>query len=167
MTKSETEVLNHQQITDRIVRIAWQMYEDFSGEESLILAGIAERGYRFAELLKAELGKISPIRVDLIKITINKDNPLAKEPETDSDLNFEDRHIIVVDDVLNSGATLIYGVRYFLNYRTRGIRTAVLVDRSHKRYPVKGDFKGISLSTSLMEHVEVQIHQEPYSVVIS
>lgn len=167
MASSQTEVLNHQQITDRIRRIAWQIYEDFATEPEIILAGIAERGHRFAELIKEELDKISPIEAKVIRLVIHKDDPLARDPETDSRENFEGKQIIVVDDVLNSGATLIYGVRFFLKYRTKGIRTAVLVDRSHKRYPVKGDFKGISLSTSIMEHVEVQIHEEPYSVVIS
>lgn len=167
MSSGQTEVLNHQQITDRIRRIAWQIYEDFATEPGIILAGIAERGYRFAELIKNELDAISPIQSDLIKLVIHKDDPLAKEPVVDSDQDFNEKQVIVVDDVLNSGATLIYGVRFFLNYRTKGIRTAVLVDRSHKRYPVKGDFKGISLSTSIMEHVEVQIHEQPYSVVIS
>ena len=167
MTSSQTEVLNHQQITDRITRIAWQMYEDFANEDELILAGIAARGHRLAELIQAELSAISPINARVIKVVINKEDPLAIDPQVSTDENFDGKQIIVVDDVLNSGATLIYGVRYFLNYRTKGIRTAVLVDRSHKRYPVKGDFKGISLSTSILEHVEVQIHEEPYSVVIS
>jgi pyrimidine operon attenuation protein/uracil phosphoribosyltransferase len=167
MTSSQTEVLNHQQITDRIRRIAWQIFEDFANEPKIILAGIAERGHRFAELIKEELDAISPIEAKLIKVVIHKDDPLAKDPVVDTDEDFEDKQIIVVDDVLNSGATLIYGVRFFLKFRVKGIRTAVLVDRSHKRYPVKGDFKGISLSTGIMEHVEVQILKEPYSVVIS
>lgn len=167
MLSGQTEVLNHRQITDRIKRIAWQIYEDFATEHEIILAGIAERGYRLAELIKKELDSLSPIKAELIKLVIHKDDPLAREPEINSQVDFNDKQVIVVDDVLNSGATLIYGVRFFLNYRTKGIRTAVLVDRSHKRYPVKGDFKGISLSTSLMEHVEVQIHKEPYSVIIS
>ena len=167
MTSSQTEVLNHQQITDRIRRIAWQIYEDFATEPEIILAGIAERGHRLAELIKVELDGISPIKAKVIRLIIHKEDPLAKDPETESKEDFNGKQIIVVDDVLNSGATLIYGVRYFLDFRTKGIHTAVLVDRSHKRYPVKGDYKGLSLSTSIMEHVEVQIHKEPYSVVIS
>ena len=162
-----TEVLNHQQIADRIRRISWQIYEDFLGEQEVILAGIAERGYQLAILLSKELSAISPLAVEVMRIKVNKEDPLAKAPELDGSTKLEGKHVIVVDDVLNSGATLIYGVRYFLDYRVKGIKTAVLVDRSHKNYPVKGDFKGISLSTSIQEHVQVQLDKEPYSVVIS
>lgn len=167
MTKGQTEVLNHGQIVDRIKRIAWQVYEDFSNEDEIILAGIAERGYLFAELLQKEILAISPLKIVLVRIIINKEDPIAQEPKLEGTTELEGKQIILVDDVLNSGSTLIYGVRYFLNFRIKGIRTAVLVDRSHKRYPVKGDFKGISLSTGILEHVEVQLHKEPYSVLLS
>ena len=167
MSNVQTEVLNHSQIMARIKRIAWQIYEDFAEENELILAGIADGGYRFAELIQMELSAISPIKVLLLRIRINKKDPLADPPVLEGSTDPNDKQIIVVDDVLNSGSTLIHGVKYFLNYKTRGIRTAVLVDRSHKRYPVKGDFKGISLSTGILEHVEVQIEREPYLVVIS
>jgi pyrimidine operon attenuation protein/uracil phosphoribosyltransferase len=75
--------------------------------------------------------------------------------------------VVVVDDVLNSGATLIYGVKFFLDHPVKRITTAVLVDRNHKRYPVKADFKGISLSTTLLERVEAHIEQEPFAVYLS
>ncbi len=167
MSKGQTEVLNHEQIADRITRIAWQVYEDFAEETEVILAGIAGGGYRFAELIREELEKISPLNIKLIKVVINKDNPRAEPPRVSKELNFDGKQIVVVDDVLNSGSTLIYGVRYFLDFDAKGISTAVLVDRSHKRYPVKGDFKGISLSTGILEHVSVQLDKLPYSVVIS
>jgi pyrimidine operon attenuation protein/uracil phosphoribosyltransferase len=59
---------------------------------------------------------------------------------------------------VNSGTTLIYAVRHFLNVPKK-FKTAVLVDRNHKKYPVKADFKGISLSTSLLEHVQVVLRE--------
>ena len=66
------------------------------------------------------------------------------------------KSLVLVDDVLNSGATLIYAVKHFLNTETKQIKTAVLINRNHKKYPVKADFKGISLSTTTVSHVKVR-----------
>ncbi len=163
-----TEVLNHQQVSTRIRRMAWQIYENNSTHPEIILAGIMERGHLLASKIAEVLREISPLKVSLHKIVLDKQNPLSSsvnlEPEAG---NLDGRTITVVDDVLNSGATLIYGVRYFLQFPVREIKTAVLVDRNHKRFPVKADFKGLSLSTSMMEHVSVNIDQEPYSVRVS
>jgi pyrimidine operon attenuation protein/uracil phosphoribosyltransferase len=67
---------------------------------------------------------------------------------------------VLIDDVLNSGTTLIYGVRHFLDVPLKKFKTAVLVDRNHKQYPVKADFKGLSLSTSLRENVQVVLDEK-------
>lgn len=166
-TTATTEVLSHQQIHDRIRRIAWQIYENHSDKEEVILAGIVERGYKLAELLAKELENISPLNVQLIPIRLSKKNPLHEEPDFQTDQPLEGKSIVVVDDVLNTGRTLIYGVKYFLDYEVGSIKTVVLVDRNHKSFPVKADFKGLSLSTNLKEHVEVQIQEEPYSVTVS
>jgi pyrimidine operon attenuation protein/uracil phosphoribosyltransferase len=168
-TLKTTEVLNHQQVVDRIKRIAWQIYENNSESEELILAGISDRGYAMAQKLSSAITKISPLQIHLFRINLNKRDLLGSsielEPEMNQDLT--GKTIIVVDDVLNSGATLIYGVKHFLQFKLKEIKTVVLVDRNHKKYPVKADFKGLSLSTSMMEHVDVNIRQEPYSVHIS
>tara|TARA_B100001245_G_C22894391_1_gene431507 strand:+ start:3879 stop:4325 length:447 start_codon:yes stop_codon:yes gene_type:complete len=148
--------------------MAWQIYESNSSNTDIILAGIANGGYLLAEKIVAELRKISPLEVNLHKIIMNKKDPLGSEMHLEPEAgNLQGRSITVVDDVLNSGNTLIYGVRYFLQFPVREIKTAVLVDRNHKRFPVKADFKGLSLSTSLMEHVDVNIEKEPYSVKVS
>ena len=64
--------------------------------------------------------------------------------------------LVLIDDVLSSGSTLIYGVKHFLEVPLIKFKTAVLVNRNHKNFPVKADFKGISLSTSLKEHIQVE-----------
>lgn len=163
-----TEVLNHQEVLDRIKRIAWQIYENHSHGGELIIAGIELRGYILAEKIVKVLEEISPIQCSLHKIKLNKRNLLNGGLEIDPiTSSLEDKCIIVVDDVLNSGGTLIYGVKYFLEFDVKEIKTVVLVDRNHKRFPVKADFKGLSLSTSMMEHVDVNIEKEPFSVQIS
>ena len=168
MPETATQVLNHQQVMDKISRIAWQIYEEYHSQEKVVIAGIARRGYVLAQHIKTELEKISPLQIDLRELKLNKDHPLDEDVQIKpSQEDFEDQNIVVVDDVLNSGATLIYGVRYFLGFTIRSMSTAVLVDRNHKRYPIKADFKGLSLSTSLQEHVNVNIEEEPFSVKVS
>lgn len=151
-----TIILNHQQIEHKIRRIAYQIYETNLNEPEFILAGIQENGYILAEKLYTELSQICDIPIKLCKVKINKNNVL--EPISTS-LNKEEyinRSVVLVDDVLSTGTTLIYGVKHFLEVPLKRLKTAVLVDRNHKKYPVKADFKGISLSTSLQEHIEVR-----------
>lgn len=167
-TMTGTEVLNHQQVVDRINRIAWQIYENNSEDKELVLAGIASGGELLAHKLCEVLKKISPLKISLHTIYLNKKDLLGDSFEIKPAItDYKGKTIIVVDDVLNSGATLIYGVKHFLEFEVKEIKTVVLVDRNHKRFPVKADFKGLSLSTSMMEHVEVILDQEQYSVQLS
>jgi pyrimidine operon attenuation protein/uracil phosphoribosyltransferase len=168
MTSLPTQVLDHQEVFHKINRIAWQIYEEHHKHKSIILAGIAVRGYALAALLAVELKKIGELDVLLAKIELDKTNPLNSTAKVSgAGKDFTNKSIVVIDDVLNSGSTLIYGVRFFLDFKVQSIHTVVLVDRSHKRYPVKADFKGLSLSTAMQEHVEVHIESEPYSVSVS
>lgn len=159
MKKTAVLILDHSQINHRIKRIAYQIYESNVSEKYIVLAGIAANGFELAKKLKAELERISEIRVDLCHVKINKKNPLEKIETSLTPEDYRDRSFVLVDDVLNSGTTLIYGVRHFLEVPLKQFRTAVLVDRSHKKYPVKADYKGISLSTSLNETVQVHFSQ--------
>lgn len=148
-------ILSHQEIEHKIKRIAYQIYETFVDEEEIILAGIAKNGYVFAEKLAAELSRISSIKIALCEVYIDKLDPFKPITTSLSKEKYQNKGIILVDDVLNSGTTLVYGVKHFLDVPLKKFKTAVLVDRNHKKYPVKVDFKGISLSTSLQEHVQV------------
>lgn len=165
---ASTLVLDDQQVKDRIKRMAWQVYETHQDETEIILAGIVENGFRLAELLAVDIQAISPLKISLFRIAIDKRNPLAGSPKLDPPtVELEGKPILVVDDVLNTGSTLIYGVKHFLEFNVNQIKTIVLVDRNHKNFPVKADFKGLSLSTNLMEHVEVNITESPFSVKVS
>lgn len=149
------KILDHTAIQHKIKRIAFQIYESNSNEEEVILAGIANNGYKFAERLADVLSEISPIKTTLCKVTMDKKNPLGTVETSMSPEEYKDKSVILIDDVLNSGTTLVYGVKHFLNVPLKRFKTAVLVNRNHKKYPVKADFKGISLSTSLNESVKV------------
>lgn len=156
MTTESNIILDNVQINQKIKRIAYQIFESNSNETEVIIAGIVGNGYIFAEKLVATLTEISNLQVTICEVTINKKKPL--EPITTS-LKVEDyknKSLVLVDDVLNSGTTLIYGVKHFLDVPLKRFKTAVLVNRNHKKYPVKADFKGVSLSTSIKEHIQVE-----------
>lgn len=150
-------ILDHQTITQKTRRIAFQILESNYDVEEIILAGINGNGYIFSKKIKEHLEHISDLKITLCKVLIDKKNPLSGiSTSIDKDL-YTNKNIVLVDDVLNSGRTLIYGVKHFLEVPLASFKTAVLVDRNHKSYPVKADFKGISLSTSMQEKVELDL----------
>ncbi|MCE2611595.1 phosphoribosyltransferase [Flavobacteriaceae bacterium D16] len=149
-------ILSHQQIQHKIRRIAYQIYETNVDEDKIILAGIVGGGLEFAKKIQRALKKITEAEIILCKVQMDKKNPLGSGVTTSlPEEGYKNESVVLVDDVLNSGTTLIYGVHHFLQTPLKKLKTAVLVNRNHKKYPVKADFKGISLSTSLQEHVEV------------
>ncbi len=149
-------ILSHQQIQHKIRRIAYQIYETNVNEDKIVLAGIAGGGLEFAKKIQRVLRKITEAEIVLCKVQMDKKNPLVSGVKTSiPEEDYTNQSVVLVDDVLNSGTTLIYGVHHFLQTPLKKLKTAVLVNRNHKKYPVKADFKGISLSTSLQEHVEV------------
>jgi len=157
MAASKTLILDHDKIIQKVNRIAYQIFEDNYTEKEIIIAGIAPKGYQFAKLLSETLEKISKIKIQLVELKINKDNPIESKIELSiNEKDLSDKVIIVVDDVLNSGKTLIYGVNYFLNGPIKKLSTAVLVNRNHRRFPISADYVGTSLSTTLQDHVEVK-----------
>lgn len=148
-------ILDSEQIQNKVRRIAFQIYESNVDESQLILAGISKSGFHFAKKLKSSLEAISDLEIMLCEVNVDKKNPLNPVITSLEPSEYTNKSIVLIDDVLNSGATLIYGVKHFLDVPLKKFKTAVLVDRSHKKFPVKADFKGISLSTSLHEMVQV------------
>jgi pyrimidine operon attenuation protein / uracil phosphoribosyltransferase len=148
-------ILTNQEIEHTIKRIAYQIYETFVDEEDIVIAGIASNGYIFAEKIARELNAISTLKVSLCEVKINKLQPFLPVTTSLPKEEYSNKGLVLVDDVLNSGTSLIYAVRHFLDVPLKKFKTAILVNRNHKKYPVKADFKGISLSTSSLEHVKV------------
>jgi pyrimidine operon attenuation protein/uracil phosphoribosyltransferase len=166
MKKTEVLILDPVEISHKIKRIAYQIYESNVNEDHIVLAGILKSGFELAKKLQKELEKISELQVTLCEVKVNKKDPLQKVVTSLPSEEYKDKSIVLVDDVLNSGTTLIYGVRHFLEVPLKQFKTAVLVDRSHKKYPVKADFKGISLSTSINETVKVHLKEGDSRVVL-
>ena len=151
---STTEILGADAIYQKIQRLAWELYDRHSKADELYVVGIKENGYWLAERLVEKLSTISEIKVHLVPLVLDKDTP---NPE-DMDIQVpEGAHVALVDDVLNSGRTLIWAVIKLMEYRPQQLSTTVLVDRSHKRYPVKADLKGLSLSTTMRETVHLNV----------
>ena len=160
-------ILNHQEIVHKIRRMAYQIYEANVNESEIVIAGIAENGFELAKLLEQQVSAIAPFDVKLCRVSMNKSNPID---QVSCDCNLDDlknQSIVLVDDVLHSGTALIYGVSYFLQVPLKQFKTAVLVDRNHKKYPVKADYKGISLSTSLNENVVVDFSSGDFKATLA
>lgn len=158
---NRTLVLTSKQIEQKTIRIAHEIYEKNFEEKELIVAGIALNGYIFAQRIVKILQDISPLKIRLVEIHVNKKNPIEEKITFGlKESEFKDKSIVVIDDVLNSGKTLIYATRHFLKTPVKRLSTAVLVDRNHTRYPVKANFVGISISTTLQEHISVELEKK-------
>ena len=154
----KNKILDYQLIKKKIVRISLQIIEANSTDDEIIIAGIENNGFIIAQKICDELKKISEKKIHLCSIKIDKKNPRKEITVSLVDEEYKNKSVIIVDDVLNSGATLMYAAKYFLDTKLKKLKTAVLVDRNHKKYPIKADYKGLSLSTSIQNHVEVSIN---------
>lgn len=148
------------------LRIAYQIYENNLDQKEIVLAGIEENGLVYAAKIKKLLENISPLEITFVKLKVDKVNILTPV-KCDVDLKeLENKSIVVIDDVLNTGSTLMFAVKYLLDVPVLQIKTAVLVNRNHKKYPIKADFKGISLSTSVNEHIKVSFEADSSGVYL-
>jgi len=150
-------ILDNEQITQKIKRIAYQIYEINCIESEIVIAGITGNGFQLAIRIKENLEMISPLKITLCEVKIDKKIPLNKISTSIPLESLKDLSVILVDDVLSTGRTLIYGVAHFLQVPLKQLKTAVLINRNHKKYPVKADFKGLSLSTTSQEHISIEI----------
>ena len=161
------QIRNARDINATIQRIAYQIYENNETQQSLVLAGINGSGAHLAKEIAAELKSISNLDITLVDIIIDKKNPRNGVSTSLEISEYENKSIVVVDDVLNTGSTLIYAVNYFLQVPVIQIKTAVMVNRNHKNFPIKADFKGLSLSTSLREHINVILEGDARGIYLS
>ena len=163
----KNKILNTDQIKKIVKRIAYQIQENNLEYSEIILIGVYNNGYTLAKIIEKELKQISKSSIELISIKINKENPLDKIDLDCKKEYLKNKSIVLIDDVLHTGRTLIYCVKHLLDMSPRNFNTVVLVDRNHKKFPIKVDFKGISLSTSMSEHVEVVFEKNESYVVIN
>lgn len=152
------EILSSREIQQKTERIAHQLIENTFEEQQIFLGGIEGNGSVLAENLAKVITKNSEISVSVFQIKINKDEPWNKSIEISaSHEELKDAYIVLVDDVINSGKTLQFALVEMLKFPTKAIKTVTLVDRKHRRFPIKANFVGLSLSTTLKERVEVDL----------
>jgi len=156
-------VLTKTQIDQKITRLAHQIIENSYGESHIFIGGICGNGKILANALGEIIKSNSNLELTIFEINLHKDQPLQHEINlsVDSD-SLKDSFIVLVDDVLNSGKTMQYALMKLLEKPVKAIKTVSLVDRRHRRYPIKADFVGITLTTTLQERVEMDLTQEDY-----
>jgi pyrimidine operon attenuation protein/uracil phosphoribosyltransferase len=159
-----SEVLNHKQIKKKITRMAYEIYERNLNSAGVVFAGISGMGTILADLLVQELKNISPLQVEELEVKLDKSDLVSEEIELSQEIELSGKTLILVDDVLNTGKTLAYAMKPFLDKELYKMEIAVLVNRSHGRFPLKPDYTGYELSTTLNEHIKVDFSGNEYSV---
>jgi len=150
----KTEVLNQDQILRICNRFAFQILENSIDSDVIHIIGIKEKGFDIAKIVERELKSITKKNISLSSIKIDKKSP-KDSVLSDSNLNKNVDTIFLIDDVLNTGKTLIYSLSFLLKFNFKSIKTLVLIDRNHKQFPVKVDYKGISLSTNINDNIKL------------
>lgn len=155
------QILNDHQVRQKLRRIAFEIYENNYQYEELVLAGIKGKGYQLARLILEELRTISKLKLEVVQINIDKQDPLRSDVSIDVDPKLINNKVVVlVDDVMNTGRTLAYGLKAFLNNSVKKIEIAVLVNREHKAFPLSATYKGYELATSINNYVKVVAEDE-------
>jgi pyrimidine operon attenuation protein/uracil phosphoribosyltransferase len=139
-------------------RMALEVAEQNLDENELIIAGVNGNGEIVAKNLVKELNKNYSFKIQTITVQINKKNPL--EVSVSEPLDFNNKCVIIVDDVANTGRIIMYALKPFLSYHPKKIQTFVLVERSHKLFPIQNDYQGLSIATTLQEHITVETEGE-------
>ncbi|MEO1258922.1 MAG: phosphoribosyltransferase family protein [Bacteroidota bacterium] len=160
------QILNDRQIRQKIKRLAIEIVEHNISVKKLILAGINNNGMTFARLLEEQLKAICEKEIVMTRLVINPAEPLSSEVQLDMPIKkLKNKVIIIVDDVANTGRTIFYACKPLMDTLPKKVEVAVLVDRTHKSFPIKVDYCGLSLATTLLENIEVKIKDvESFSV---
>ncbi|GGF47645.1 phosphoribosyltransferase family protein [Echinicola rosea] len=166
MSEIKTLVLNHKQIHQKIVRIAYEIYERNAGEQALVFAGVTGMGSVLAGILADKVREISPLAIQQIEVSLDKFTKEQPEITVSPAVDLTDQCLVIIDDVLNSGRTLTYVMEPFVKYAVKQIEIAVLVNRSHKKFPVSADYTGYELATTLSENIEVHLDDHDSTVYL-
>ena len=151
-------ILNDKQIRQKIKRLTIEILERNFDTTEIILAGVNNNGLAMAQLLMEELLARTDIPITLTRLRISPAAPTTNPIWIEMPIEeLNDKNIIIIDDVANTGRTLFYALKPFLEILPHKIEIAVLVDRKHKSFPIQPDYVGISLATTLKEHIDVRI----------
>ena len=166
-TESTTLILNHEQVMQKLRRLAYEIYENNVQAEELLLAGIEKQGFVIAEMLKALLEEISPLRITLISVVLDKKTVKKSKVQLSCDKEaLSQKTIILVDDVLSTGSTLAFSLKPFLKASIAKLEIAVLINRAHLKFPIHATYTGLELATTLQNHIAVEQKEGQVSVLL-
>jgi pyrimidine operon attenuation protein/uracil phosphoribosyltransferase len=148
-------VLTKEIAYNKMQRMAYEIIENNFEENEIILAGIKENGIIIANIIYDYVKPVFKGKLSVLEITIDKKSP--KNIALSEEINFDDKVVIITDDVTNSGRTLLYAVKPFLDFYPKKIQTLVLVERSYQQFPLSPDYVGMSIATALSEKIIVEI----------
>jgi pyrimidine operon attenuation protein/uracil phosphoribosyltransferase len=154
------KILDDAQIKQKIVRLSYEILEQHFDKPDLIIAGMNKRGEQLAALIREQLRSISELPIKKAHIQLDPANPSIDNLTFEFDGELKNKSIIVIDDVANTGRTLFYACQPFLGHKPASLEAAVLVDRKHKSFPIKVDFVGLSLATTLKENIRVEFSDD-------
>ena len=155
---SKNYILDQAVAEKKLRRMALEIVENNPDEKQIILAGIRDSGSVVAKCIQAILAEITDIQTEVISLALDKRQP--KEVTVSKPTDFTNKVIIIVDDVANSGRTLLYALKPFLDFQPKKIQALVLVGRSHNSFPVHPDYVGLSIATTLQEHIYVEVSED-------
>jgi pyrimidine operon attenuation protein/uracil phosphoribosyltransferase len=167
MSKEPTLILTARQINQKLVRMAHEIHENHYKEKELVLVGITGRGMQLATRLSKLMKDVSDITLHLEEIELNKEKPLSSPPHYSGEMKkLKGKSVVLIDDVLNSGKTLMYAARFLLDIDVKSLTIVTLVDRYHRKFPIRPDIVGLTLSTNLREHVSVNLNKGKEAVYL-
>ncbi|MBS1547783.1 MAG: phosphoribosyltransferase [Bacteroidetes bacterium] len=153
-----TVVLEHERIQRKLDRMALQVLEQNPGEKHLLIVGVVPRGAVLAHRLKKLLDKMPGIVSEVLELSLPKEGPLDAPVKLKPEGRLLDgAAVVLVDDVLMSGRTLMHAAAHLVKHPLKRLTTLVLVDRMHRAFPIRADIVGLTLSTTMQEHISVEM----------
>lgn len=154
-------ILDEISIDRKIKRLSYEIYERNLNNKKLLLVGIKKNGFLLAKLIKKELRKICKLKIDVTQVLVDKQKPFAEcVIYNESIKTHKNTSLIVIDDVCSSGKTMMYVISSLISKFSNKISTLVLVDRKHHSFPIKADYVGIEVSTTLRQFIEVELEDK-------
>ncbi|HEY0297878.1 MAG TPA: phosphoribosyltransferase family protein [Arachidicoccus sp.] len=152
----QQNILSKEAAQEKLHRMALEIAENISDDEDhLVLIGIEKSGYKIAEKLKIYIEKYHHSPIDALSVSFDKANP--SEITLSKNIDFNDKNIILIDDVINSGKTFLYALKPLLDFRPKRIQTLAMIERMHKLFPIKPDYVGLSVATTATDNIKVII----------
>lgn len=163
--KEKAKIMDKDAIEKALIRISHEIIERNKNAGDLAIVGIRKRGEYLARRIADYVNKISGSKIPMgaLDITLYRDDltQVSEQPlvhATEIDFNIDGKQIILADDVLYTGRTIRCALDALIDFgRPAGIQLAVLIDRGHRELPIRADYVGKNVPTSLNEDIEVKL----------